>query len=59
MLQHNRLQVRHSISREHGDTEYHDVPYRSHGDGDDDIYRVGGREPKHNAYILCTKYTQL
>ena len=59
MLEHNRLQVRNSISREHAHTEYDYSPYRSHGDGYNHLYWNGCREPNHNSHIVCSKHGNL
>jgi hypothetical protein len=59
VLHDDRVQVGHSFSREYRDTEYHDVPYRSDGDGDDDLYRFGRREPHDHPHTFCAKYADL
>jgi hypothetical protein len=55
----DRVQVRHRLFREYRNTEYYDIPYRSDGDGDDDLYRFRRREPQHNPHSFCAKYADV
>jgi hypothetical protein len=59
MFHDDRLEVCDTFYAEHGDTEYYHVPHRSHGDGHDDLYRIGSTDSNCHDIPICSKHGDL